>query len=499
MTRLAAVVAATLVALPLWSTVGMSPALAAPPTGALAEQIMKAGEGPPTGGLKGYVAVPAEAFTAAGGPTTSPILYVNRCRGGCAFTKSAVSDAISNQTIIGGVQAGTRMNLTEFAYDETVWNATVDCIKRVYQPFNVTVVTEDPGNTAHHEAVLAGRGSEMGLSNVLGIAPLDSSTCRPQNNVVSFSFANDHGPSAVDMCWTVAQESAHAYGLDHEFECTDALTYLPISQCLPQKYFRNLDAKCGEFSARNCICGGTTQNSHQRLLAVHGPGTVPIAAPVVNITMPADGATNLPRDFSVYPTAIDPRGLKSLELFVNGWKWAELPGVWQKASVYVVNLPGSVPDGVMDIKIRGCGDTGVCGEDMITVTRGAPCASEASCLAGQKCEAGKCFWDPPSLNVGDPCAFPQECLSQVCAEVGGEQICSESCVAGPNDRCPEGFECIAPANGQRGNCGPLVEDAGGCCSTAGSDRNAVLVNLGLGSVIGLMVVRRRRRRVARGG
>jgi hypothetical protein len=499
MTRLATVVAATLVAFPLLSSVTAPRAHAAPPTGALAEQIMKAGEGPPSGGTRGYVAVPAEAFTAEAGTTVSPILFVNRCRGGCSFTKASLSDAISNQTIIGGVVAGTRMNLSEFAYDETVWNATIDCIKRVYQPFGVTVVTDDPGAVAHHEAVLAGRASEMSINGALGIAPLDSSTCRPQNNVVSFSFANDHGPSAVDMCWTVAQESAHAYGLDHEFECSDPMTYLPIGNCPPQKYFRNLDAKCGEFSARTCICGGNTQNSFTRLLGTHGPGTMPIAPPVVDIQMPANGATNLPATFSVYPTAIDPRGVNHLELFINGWKWAELPGVWQKASVYVLNLPGGVPDGVMDIKVRGCGDSGVCGEDMITVTRGAPCANADACLTGQKCEAGKCFWTPPTLNIGDACTFAQECLSEVCATVDGAQICSETCVSGPNDRCPDGFECQAPGLGQAGNCAPISDDGGGCCSTGAADRSALWVNLALGGVIGLMVVRRRRRRTPLGG
>ena len=495
MPRSVTVLAAALVSLSV-----LGPASAGPATGALADDIMRRGGELPSAGNRGYVAVPAEAFTSSAGEVVSPIIFVNRCRGGCSFTKASLSDSISNQTIIGPLAQGTRFNLGEFAYSEQIWNETLACIRAVYQPFGVQVVTEDPGATAHHEAVLAGRSTEAGYpaNTVLGVAPLDSSTCRPQNNVISFSFANDHGPSPLDMCWTVAQESAHAFGLDHAFECSDALTYLPIGQCPGAKQFRNLDSKCGEFSARNCICGGTTQNTYQRLIGVHGPGTVPVAAPVVDIRMPTDGATGLPAGFSVFPTAIDPRGLNHLELLINGWKWAEVPGSWQKTSIYTVNLPGGVPDGVMDITIRGCGDTGVCGADDITVTRGAPCNDAvADCAEGQKCEQGKCFWDPPTLAVGESCEYAQQCLSEVCANVDGADICSQNCVSGPNDRCPDGFECISPGLGQPGNCGPLAEESTGCCSVGNDDRGALAANLGLGLVIGLIVVRRRRRRAPR--
>ena len=500
MTRLVPVLAAVL-ALPLLLAPALllapSAAQAAPPTGKLAAEIMKAGEALPAAQHgRGYVAVPAEAFTSEAAAEISPIIYLNRCRGGCMFTKSSQSDAISNQTIIGGVSAGTRMTVTEFGYDESVWNATLACIRSVYQPFGVQVVTDDPGNTAHHEAVLAGRAIDMNIVGALGIAPLNSSTCQPQNNVISFSFANDHGPSPLDMCWTVAQESAHAFGLDHEFECSDALTYIPISgQCPGAKMFRNVDAKCGENTARPCLCTGPTQNSYKRLLAVHGPGTVPVAAPVTNIVMPADGASNLPRTFSVFPTAVDPRGLNHLELLVNGWKWAEVPGLWQKTTIYVMDLPARIPDGVMDIKVRGCGDTGVCGEDQITVTRGAACTSAAACLDGQRCEAGKCFWDPPSVDFYGACTFNEACLSNTCADIGGgELVCTEACVSGPNDRCTEGYECNGASLGAAGVCVVASTDDGSCCST-GAARGTLLFNLGLASVIGLMATRRRRRRI----
>jgi hypothetical protein len=226
---------------------------------------------------------------------------------------------------------------------------------------------------------------------------------------------------------------------------------------------------------------------------VHGPGTVPVAAPVVNITTPADGATGLPPGFSVLATAIDRRGLNHLELLINGWKWAEVEGRWQETGAYIMNVPPGVPDGVMDVIVRGCGDTGVCDEDDITVTRGAPCTSAASCAEGQRCEEGRCFWDPPTLGIGEACAYPQQCVSERCATVDGVDICSEACVSGPNDACPEGFECVSPGLGQAGDCGPVAIDEGGCCSTGRGGPGALALHLLLGGVIGLGVTRRRRR------
>src|SRR5687767_299449 len=96
---------------------------AASPTGALAEEIMRLGGERPSAGNRGYVAVPPEVFTSEGN-VISPIIFVNRCRGGCSFTKASLSDSISNQTIIGPLPAGTWFTLSEFGYSDEVWNQT---------------------------------------------------------------------------------------------------------------------------------------------------------------------------------------------------------------------------------------------------------------------------------------------------------------------------------------------------------------------------------------
>ena len=115
-----------------------------------------------------------------------------------------------------------------------------------------------------------------------------ASDCGAIDNVISLSFANAHGSTSVagcvlNICWTAGQESAHAFGLDHEYAfvaddrsaCSDPRTYR--SDCGGQKFFRNEAARCGENVKRACQCTAT-QNSHAKLLSVFGAGT-PITRP----------------------------------------------------------------------------------------------------------------------------------------------------------------------------------------------------------------------------
>ncbi len=462
--------------------------------------------GLPSGGDKGYIRAPESAFVSAHGGIVSDIIYLNRCTGcpgtgcNCVFTKSSINDATSNQTYIGGVQQGQTMTITEFSHPQAVWDEFVTCMRAVYSPYDVSIVETDPGQTPHHEAVVAGRDVDIMRPGVLGVAPLDSSTCEPKNNVISFTFANAHGPTAglttaQHMCWTAAQESAHAFGLDHALDCSDPLTYLFTTSgggSCGVRYYRNKLIDCGEDVARDCVCGGRKQNSHTKLLAVHGQGTVP-APPTVDVTMPTNNSTVV-EPFSVVANVSDPRGVGRVEVLINGWEWAQVEGVVGRTA-YLISVPNDVPDGILDIDVRGCNDLDSCATDRTTVTKGAPCATADTCAVGQRCEAGRCFWDPPTGQIGDDCTYSQACLSNLCSDIGGGDLaCTESCFGGPNDLCPDGFECSAPT-GQQGVCRPPPEETG-CCST-GSDRNgstALLVNVGLGLMVGLIAIRRRRRR-----
>jgi hypothetical protein len=444
----------------------------------------------------------------------SPYLYLNRCTGSCIVHGGATSDARTQQSAIPPPGDYT---ITEFASEagmtgaaaDADWAKVVQCMKEVYSPFNITVTDTVPaGGVSYTEAIIAGNPGEIQLNQgILGIAPL-AGDCSPQDNVISFSFANHHGgtgqPRIWDICWTASQESAHAFGLDHEVQfsdgtsaCNDPMTYNIVKPCGGERFFRNKPASCGEDAIRPCRCGGS-QNSHSKILAVFGAGQSIVPAPTSAILIPSDGSA-VTKGFTIQASAGSARGVAKVELWLNGYNWATAQGAafdtggQPNPSTYALTAPNNVPDGVIDVVAKAYDDLGLETDSAkITVMKGAPCTSAASCLDGQKCDAGKCFWDPPAGVLGDACTYPQFCVSTQCDGPDGAKICTQDCVVGASDSCPPGYDCIATS--QTGGICYTQGTSTGCCSVDHESSHAVWVHLGLGGlVIGLLLRRRRRR------
>ena len=70
------------------------------------------------------------------------------------------------------------------------------------------------------------------------------------------------------MCETASMELAHAFGLDHAYDCAEVMSYLP--RCGPRR-FVDRETPCGEHAPRLCVRGAATQNSHRYLLQLLGP------------------------------------------------------------------------------------------------------------------------------------------------------------------------------------------------------------------------------------
>jgi hypothetical protein len=196
-------------------------------------------------------------------------------------------------------------------------------------------------------------------------------------------------------------------------------------------------------------------------------------------------------------TAASKRGVAKVELYLNGYKWGEAKGApfnqtGQVPGPYQINFPNEVPNGVIDIVVKAKDDIGAeTSSATVTVTKGAPCADASACAKGQKCEAGKCFWDPAVGELGAECTYPQFCTSGLCiAATGAEERCSTTCVPNVGDSCNEGFECIA-ASASSGVCWPKGADDGGGCCDAGNGAAVQSSLLGLGLIL---VLRRRSRR-----
>jgi MYXO-CTERM domain-containing protein len=405
----------------------------------------------------------------------SNVIYLNGCfgPGDCTFTPGEEDSVTNRSSIIGGTST-----VSAFDAGQTAWDAVVDCVQRAYLPFGVVVTDQDPSPAPHFEAVVAGTPDEAGFDpSTGGVSPF---ACGVIKNAVTYSFANLYGGSVPDICWTVAQESAHAFGLDHEVLCEDPLTYL--SGCGSEKWFRDEVAPCGEFEARDCMCGGTTQNSFAEILTLFGPGAD--APPSVQIISPADGA-NVRKGFVVTANAVDDIAIARVELLVNG----RTQGV-TTVPPYAITAPPSISDGVQQVQVRAYDVYEAVATAEIQVTQGAPCDSADQCLASEACVDGRCVLGPGQPGgLGYTCTANEECASGRCGEDGGERHCAEACELGGGG-CPDGFGCRKA--GDVGVCWPGYDDGSGGCGAAGTDGGS-LVLLGLG-VLAMGLGRRRRRR-----
>jgi hypothetical protein len=442
----------------------------------------------------------------AEGVAPANLLFLNRCTGGCMVQSDGTNDARNQKTSIlpGGnylvTEFQNNQGLTGSAADAD-WATIVACVKDVYSPYNITVTDVQPADgVVYNEAIVAGHPSDVGEGpDILGIAPL-ANNCSSESNVISFTLANQHSGDQrdFDICWTAAQESAHAYGLDHEFvftdgisACDDPMTYR--TDCGGEKFFRNKPAECGESKVRDCKCT-RTQNSHIMLLGIFGPGTPTTPPPQISMTYPAADATTITDGVAIHVTASSVRGITHVELYFNGSRWADSPGVpfgpaGQPPSDYAFPLASNLPDGIIDIEVNAYDDLGLVSRTpVLTVTKGSPCTSDGQCLPAQMCNSGRCEWPAPTAAIGDACTFDQFCTSWQCTMTNAGQRCSQPCSIDEPTSCPMGFDCLGDA--KSGFCWP-ASSGGGCCSVA-DDSRAIWGHAGAAALVGGLLMRRRR-------
>lgn len=428
-----------------------------------------------------YVVIDPPPHRHAGGPH---VIYLNRCTAGCTASAGDADSAVTNRSsILGRGSIPGSISLEPFQWDQATWDFVVACTRARYAPWDITVVTDEPTAGRYHEVMVAGKPSALGLAaNTLGVAPL-TSDCSPLGSAIAFAFANVHPAGATlqeELCTTVIHEAGHLFGLDHEFDCRDPMTYLPACGT---KMFTNRSLPCGETTGeRPCKCGDV-QNSFTKLTSSIGAGADP-APPSVHIAVPADGAT-VARGFSVFVEAVDQRPIADMTLWINGRSWVRVPGKTSD-SPYELRTPAEVPDGNLTLEVRTRDDLGDVGSATITVHKGAPCTDVSTCLAGQACTAGACVSTPGAGALGDGCATDDDCASKLCEPSGGAGVCTQPCYpAGAS--CAPGFTCRA-ADDESLACLVAVDD-GGCCSTGGAPAGPALLAIAAGAAL----VRRRRR------
>lgn len=400
----------------------------------------------------------------------SHILFANPCWGGCTINRGGDDSRTNTSSIVSGTS-----NISEYAFGQDSWDSMMDCLRDMYSPFDVQVTDEDPGDVPHFEAITAGRASEAGMGGgILGVSPF---SCGVIENAITFTFSNSIGNNPQVICEVVGQESAHAFGLDHEYLCEDPMTYL--SGCGP-KTFQDVDASCGTGSPQNCSCGGATQNSFQRILALFG-AAVPPTPPDVSITSPSQGDVVRP-GFRVSVTASDNVGVERVEVTINGDSIGVETSPPYEFRTDALELLGDIAT----IEATAIDDRGARSTDTITVFLGEPCSTPVDCNNGETCVDGRCVPFEVEGGLGGDCETDADCLSGICVEEYG--TCTEICDPSGANGCPFGFEC-ATVSGGGGAC--FRGNTTGCGCVVGGRSNNSPVALGL-FALALLLFRRRR-------
>lgn len=240
----------------------------------------------------------------------SRTIYLNK--NGVTLQPAAVNDARSNRSTI----AEKITTIPPWAIDAASWNTTVSCVRELFAPFAVTIVTEDPGTAPHLEAVFGGTPSLLGLpNNIAGISPFTSSCSVIESSIV-FVFTQSFTASPRTYCEVMAQELAHSYGLDHELLAADPMTYLAFDG---KRAFQETLASCGEYSERPCGIGTVSCRAKQSslLLLRERLGVSDAVPPKGAILAPASGAV-VDSSFHIELSATDDVAIAEIQLSLDG-------------------------------------------------------------------------------------------------------------------------------------------------------------------------------------
>jgi hypothetical protein len=219
------------------------------------------------GGKYGVAAVTAWLVAAPGlaHAVGREVLYLNFSDGTEDVTRSDVDDATRNRSMMGSVTA-----YPAFAWpgmdDADARRAVVADLTRqideAFAPYDIVVTSTRPVAGPYTMVMVGGDPALFQMDpRVAGVAFMDCEN-RQEGNVV-FAFPAPLGGSVHGLFTTIAQEAAHAFGLQHSSDPND-LMYPRVD--LSQRSFQDRDSAV----ASPKYCDGDIQNSHRRLLQLVG-------------------------------------------------------------------------------------------------------------------------------------------------------------------------------------------------------------------------------------
>lgn len=189
------------------------------------------------------------------------VVYINLTGG--TYTLGSPNDSQDNVSSVLDVPGP--VTLPAYAGTPDQWEETFDCVLAHFAPYNVSFQLDPPQGT-HVELVVGGLDEDLEfVDDYNGVAP-QRSDCGVVERGIGFVFSDAVGSEPGEVCWAIAHELGHIFGLDHSLACGDIMSY---DQSCGPKVFLDEDLVCGTYSARDCTCG-PTQNSRQHLLEVLG-------------------------------------------------------------------------------------------------------------------------------------------------------------------------------------------------------------------------------------
>lgn len=214
-----------------------------------------------------------DAPTGVDGPTCSApkIVYVHHDGGTYTKVPLGMGSSSANTTWLLGVPTATFSAITETAGTFAMIDA---CVKQKLADFNIEVVSTDPGTVPHRELLWV--PVQEFVDNINGVSTNIAETqCPSATDMLASSimFAQSplQGTNAVsDGCANAAQLIGFTFGLEATTDCRD-LASQTMGCDNATRSFLDESLPCGFGStARDCMCGGSTQNSYRVLLATAG-------------------------------------------------------------------------------------------------------------------------------------------------------------------------------------------------------------------------------------
>jgi hypothetical protein len=194
------------------------------------------------------------------------VLYLNFSDGTEDVFRAERDNALQNRSVMGSIAP-----FPEFAWpgmnDQDARRMMVEDLARqvndAFLPYNVVITTHRPSTGPYTMVLVGGNPAIFSLdARVAGIAFMDCDN-RQATNVV-YAFPAPLGNSVHGLFATIAQEAAHAFGLQHSAN-PDDLMYPRVD--VTQRGFMDRESPV----ASPNLCGPVTQNSHRRLLELLGP------------------------------------------------------------------------------------------------------------------------------------------------------------------------------------------------------------------------------------